>query len=88
MDTTWMEQANCRDVLPETFFPEPGTQGRLAARICSGCLVKGQCLEYALHFRINHGIWGGTSERERKRIAARRRQAQPSVASAIEDAGS
>jgi WhiB family redox-sensing transcriptional regulator len=71
-----MERANCRDVTPDTFFPESGNQVRAALRICTGCVVKEACLEYALNNHIDHGIWGGASERGRRRIAARRRDAQ------------
>jgi WhiB family redox-sensing transcriptional regulator len=52
-----------------------------ARRVCADCPVKTECLEYALANRIDHGVWGGTSERERRRILkarARERVAQPS----------
>jgi WhiB family redox-sensing transcriptional regulator len=71
-----MERANCRDVRPDTFFPESGNQFRAALRICTRCVVKDACLEYALNNHIVHGIWGGTSERGRRRIAATRRDLQ------------
>jgi WhiB family redox-sensing transcriptional regulator len=44
-----------------------------AKRVCKTCEVRSLCLEYALHNRIDHGVWGGTSERERRRILRRRR---------------
>jgi WhiB family redox-sensing transcriptional regulator len=47
----------------------------VARRICATCPVREQCLEYALQFRIDHGVWGGCSERERRRILKRRRVA-------------
>ena len=80
LDTTWMEDGKCRKHLPETFFPTDGAGVNIAMRICDGCPVREPCLEYALYHHINHGIWGGTSERERRRIAGRRRSlslAQP-----------
>ena len=40
----------------------------VARKVCSDCPVKSPCLEYALEHRIDHGVWGGTSERERRRI--------------------
>jgi hypothetical protein len=46
-----------------------------AQGVCAGCSVREECLEYALKHNIEHGVWGGTSERERRRIARRRRQA-------------
>jgi WhiB family transcriptional regulator, redox-sensing transcriptional regulator len=75
-DTTWMARANCRDVPPETMFPSDGAGVEIALRICADCPVREPCLEYALGNRIDHGVWGGASERERRRIAQRRRRAQ------------
>ena len=45
----------------------------IAQRVCEGCAVRIECLEYALLHRIEHGVWGGASERERRRILRRRR---------------
>ena len=69
----WQERARCREYDPEVFFPEKGGSSREAKRICADCPVKAPCLEYALRNRIDHGVWGGTSERERRRILKRRR---------------
>jgi WhiB family redox-sensing transcriptional regulator len=82
LDTSWMEEGKCRKYLPETFFPSDGAGVSIAKRICAGCPVKAPCLEYALYHHISHGIWGGTSERERRRIASRRRRSA-SLAEAI-----
>ncbi|MCL4312775.1 MAG: WhiB family transcriptional regulator [Actinobacteria bacterium] len=60
---------------PSTFFPSDGVGVEIARRICADCPVRSQCLEYALIYRIDHGVWGGTSERERRRILRRRRLA-------------
>jgi WhiB family redox-sensing transcriptional regulator len=73
MDTAWMAQGNCRDEPPGTFFPSDGVGVEVARRICATCPVKGPCLEYALANHIDHGVWGGASERERRRIARSRR---------------
>jgi WhiB family transcriptional regulator, redox-sensing transcriptional regulator len=75
MDTTstWMELGNCRHEPPTTFFPSDGVGVELAKRICATCPVSGPCLEYALENRIDHGVWGGTSERQRRRILKARR---------------
>jgi WhiB family redox-sensing transcriptional regulator len=73
MDTAWMSDSKCRELPPETFFPSDGVGVEIARRICADCPVKGPCLEYALYNRIEHGVWGGASERERRRIARRRR---------------
>jgi WhiB family redox-sensing transcriptional regulator len=73
MDSDWMAQGNCRAVAPSAFFPSDGVGVEVARRICADCPVKEPCLEYALLHRIDHGVWGGASERERRRIARRRR---------------
>jgi len=75
MDTSWMQKGKCRELPPETFFPSDGVGVEIARRICADCPVKEACLEYALYNRIEHGVWGGASERERRRIARRRRGA-------------
>ena len=64
----WQEQALCAQTDPEAFFPEKGGSTREAKRICVGCEVKGECLEYALGQDERFGIWGGLSERERRRL--------------------
>jgi WhiB family redox-sensing transcriptional regulator len=64
----WQEQALCAQTDPEAFFPEKGGSTREAKRICVGCEVKGDCLEYALGQDERFGIWGGLSERERRRL--------------------
>ena len=65
---SWQEQALCAQTDPEAFFPEKGGSTREAKRICVGCEVKGDCLEYALEQDERFGIWGGLSERERRRL--------------------
>lgn len=70
---TWMVDAKCRGVDPADFFPSDGLGVDRARRICEGCTVRAECLEYALEFRVEHGVWGGASERERRRILRRRR---------------
>ena len=69
----WMLHARCRDLPPAAFFPSDGVGVEVARRYCAECPVKMECLEYALEHRIDHGVWGGTSERERRRIARSRR---------------
>jgi WhiB family redox-sensing transcriptional regulator len=75
MDTTWMAEGKCRTLAPSMFFPSDGVGVEVARRVCADCPVKGPCLEYALYNRIEHGVWGGASERERRRIARQRRLA-------------
>ncbi|HQV57606.1 MAG TPA: WhiB family transcriptional regulator [Ilumatobacteraceae bacterium] len=73
--TAWMADGNCRLYDPAVFFPSDGVGVDRARKICQGCPVAEQCLEYALEQRIEHGVWGGCSERERRRILKRRKQA-------------
>jgi WhiB family transcriptional regulator, redox-sensing transcriptional regulator len=68
-----MLQARCRSLAPSEFFPSDGVGVERARKICDQCGVKVECLEYALTYRIDHGVWGGASERERRRILRRRR---------------
>lgn len=67
----WQEQALCAQTDPEAFFPEKGGSTREAKRICRACVVRDQCLEYALEHDERFGIWGGLSERERRRVKKR-----------------
>lgn len=71
--TEWMADGECRNHAPETFFPSDGVGVDRARKICATCAVKDHCLEYALAEEIEHGVWGGASERERRRIKKRRR---------------
>ncbi len=66
-DRVWMLEAKCLDADPEAFFPEKGGSTREAKRICATCPVRGECLDYALANDERFGIWGGLSERERRR---------------------
>jgi WhiB family redox-sensing transcriptional regulator len=73
MNMEWMQAGNCHSYPPETFFPSDGVGVDAARRICEGCPVQQRCLDYALTNRIDHGVWGATSERERRRILRRQR---------------
>lgn len=64
----WQDQANCLGVDPDLFFPERGASTREAKEVCRGCVVRMDCLEYALDSAEKFGIWGGMSERERRRL--------------------
>ena len=70
-EQSWQERALCAQTDPEAFFPEKGGSTREAKRICTGCEVRAECLEYALEHDERFGIWGGLSERERRRLKRR-----------------
>jgi WhiB family transcriptional regulator, redox-sensing transcriptional regulator len=70
-DQSWQERALCAETDPEAFFPEKGGSTREAKKICTGCEVRAECLEYALTMDERFGIWGGLSERERRRLRRR-----------------
>jgi WhiB family redox-sensing transcriptional regulator len=70
----WMLHSLCRGADTREFFPSNGLGVEAAQRICRTCPVQEQCLEYALTHRIEQGVWGGASERERRRILRRRRR--------------
>jgi WhiB family transcriptional regulator, redox-sensing transcriptional regulator len=64
----WAAEARCLQAEPDTFFPEKGGSTREAKRICASCDVRDECLEYALANDERFGIWGGLSERERRKL--------------------
>jgi len=72
---TWHDNAACKGSEPDVFFPPKGHWGTAdeAKGICAGCSVNVECGEYALSPEIKFGVWGGTTEKERRRI--RREQA-------------
>ena len=70
-DLGWQERALCAQTDPEAFFPEKGGSTREAKRVCMSCDVRSECLEYALAHDERFGIWGGLSERERRRLKRR-----------------
>ncbi len=61
----------CAQTDPEAFFPEKANQTRLVKKVCSGCEVRAQCLDYALDNDEQFGIWGGLTELERRGIKKR-----------------
>ncbi|MGO3152518.1 MAG: WhiB family transcriptional regulator [Galactobacter sp.] len=67
----WQTEALCAQTDPEAFFPEKGGSTRDAKKVCSSCTVRQECLDYALDNDERFGIWGGLSERERRRLRKR-----------------
>ena len=72
-DDEWRLDALCAETDPEAFFPDKGGSTRDAKRVCAGCPVRAECLEFALASDERFGIWGGLSERERRRVRLQRR---------------
>lgn len=78
-ETTWQAKASCRGPQAAVFFPPTHTERKderaereeRAKQICATCGVRKPCLDYALHIREPHGIWGGLNESERKALLNR-----------------
>ena len=85
-EKSWQDAANCLGVDPDLFFPERGASTREAKEVCRGCVVREDCLEYALANGEKFGIWGGMSERERRRIRRQRAIAREAAAVVVHTA--
>ncbi len=70
----WRELGACRGLEPSIFFPEEEDDAIDAKEVCAGCGVRVACLEHALTIREKQGVWGGATERERRRIIRQRRR--------------
>ena len=68
---SWQERSLCAQTDPEAFFPEKGGSTREAKKVCLTCEVRDECLESALMNDERFGIWGGLSERERRKLKKR-----------------
>ena len=71
---TWRQHAACRGLEPEVFYPVSDEQTEEAKAICRECPVREPCLDYALANRERDGVWGGATERERRRMIRQRRK--------------
>ena len=67
-EEAWRSHARCRNANAAEFFPSDALGVTAAQALCAACPVRMACLNYALEHRLDHGVWGGTSERERQRI--------------------
>ena len=78
----WDDEASCQGIDPEVFFPDrPSDQALAAKAICRGCPVRTACLEFALETRLDHGVWGGLTEVERRSLRrSRQRRARREAA--------
>ena len=74
MNLAWRQRAACRGVDPDIFYPVSDEEAEAAKAICEQCTVREMCLEYALMNRERDGVWGGATERERRRIIRQRRK--------------
>ncbi len=73
--TSWMKEGACSGSDPELMFPKTDEEIALAVGVCATCSIQVVCLEYALDNREDYGVWGGASEKERRKIIKDRRQA-------------
>jgi WhiB family redox-sensing transcriptional regulator len=76
-DLSWQDAARCAEIDPDLMFPPKGGNVAYAKRVCASCEVSAQCLEYALANTERFGIWGGTTERQRRVILAGRQPGVP-----------
>lgn len=74
MNQTWRNHAACRGVDAGIFYPTSEDEAAPAKAICAMCSVRQPCLEYALTNRERDGVWGGATEKERRRIVRQRRK--------------
>lgn len=71
----WDIEAGCQSIDPDVFFPDrTSDHGAAAKAICRGCPVRTQCLEFAIATRLDHGIWGGLTETERRSLRRSRQR--------------
>jgi WhiB family redox-sensing transcriptional regulator len=74
MNMSWRNKAACQGLDPDIFYPPEDDEAPEAKEVCGGCPVQEACLEHALSVREKDGIWGGFTERERRRIVRQRRR--------------
>ncbi|MGD1012457.1 MAG: WhiB family transcriptional regulator [Acidimicrobiales bacterium] len=74
MNATWRQKGACRGVDPDIFYPVSEEDSEEAKAICASCPVRQACLEYSLAAREREGVWGGLSERERRRMVRQQRK--------------
>ena len=74
MNLSWRQRAACRGIDPNVFYPPSEEEAEEAKSICAACPVREACLEYALANRERDGVWGGATERERRRLVRQRRK--------------
>ncbi len=70
----WWDLGACRGLDAAIFYPEDEAEAQAAKSVCDSCAVKQACLDHALSFREKAGVWGGATERDRRRIIRQRRR--------------
>ncbi len=73
-ETKWWGLGACRGLEAGIFYPDDEQEAQAAKAVCDGCVVKSDCLDHALTFREKSGVWGGATERDRRRILRQRRR--------------
>lgn len=73
LEVDWSDRAACAGMDQRIFYLERGYSSKEAREICGRCPVRSECLEYALENKESFGLWGGTSERERRAMRRERR---------------
>jgi len=84
LDISWRDEAACKSVPTEAFFPEEGGVPTTLAKLCAGCPVRSECLDFAVSDWTIYGIWAGTDEKERRKMR-QSRQENKAPASPVED---
>jgi WhiB family redox-sensing transcriptional regulator len=74
MKASWRQRAACRGVDADIFYPVSDDGSEEAKAVCASCSVRQACLEYSLAAREREGVWGGLTERERRRIVRQHRK--------------
>jgi WhiB family redox-sensing transcriptional regulator len=74
MNLSWRQSAACRGVDPEIFYPASEEEALVAKAVCASCAVREACLEFALASRERDGVWGGATEKDRRRMLRQRRK--------------
>jgi WhiB family redox-sensing transcriptional regulator len=74
MNLSWRQKGACRGLDPDIFYPVSDEDAGAAKAVCDACVVREACLEFALTNREHDGVWGGATERERRRIVRQRRK--------------
>ena len=74
MNQNWREHAACQGLDPEVFYPLEDDLALSAKAVCAVCQVNTACLDHALAARERDGVWGGATERERRRLVRQRRR--------------